>query len=167
MKSRLQCVFCKRLKSNCSLNVVGLTFCLCLKMQQQLSQSFINLKRQAGTEIVYGPQRKISFKGKKIEISWMRERGMVKALASTHKHLDSKSPRWVLSLFVTVCRYSPSTPPEGAGWPHTGKLCARPNKVRCAWFQTQWQYYANYYHLASHLALKSNVLSLLSLSCIT
>lgn len=74
MKSQLECVFFKILKSNYSLNVVGFTFCICLKMQKQLSQSFINLKRQADTEIVHGPKRKISSKGKEIEISWMGKR---------------------------------------------------------------------------------------------
>ena len=69
MKSQLECVFLKILKPNCRLHVVGLTFCVHLKMQQQLSQSSINLKRQAATEIVYGPQKKISSKGTERGIS--------------------------------------------------------------------------------------------------
>ena len=133
MKSRLECVFFKILKSNCSRNVIGLTFGVCLKMQQQLSQPFINLKRQAGTEIVYGLKRKISSKGKEIEISWMcvwerererereRKRDTVKDLATTHRHLGSMSPRWVL-WFIMLCRKSTSAPRKDVGWPHTVRI---------------------------------------------
>lgn len=46
-----------------------------LKMQQRSSQPFINLKRQAASKIVYGPERKISSKDKEIEISWIEVAG--------------------------------------------------------------------------------------------
>lgn len=132
MKSQLKCVFFKILKSNGSLHVVGRTFCVCWKVQQQLSQPFINLKRQAATEIVYGPERKISSKDKEIEISC--EKGWeawFKALVPAHRRLSS-SPQggfWFLSWS------SVSTSPKGADWPHTEKLFVRSNKVLVLGFQ--------------------------------
>lgn len=135
-------VFFKILKSNCSHNVAGHTFCICLKMQQPLSQPFINWKGQAATKIGGGLERKIGSEDKEIGIRWVSERGMVKALANTHRHLNLVPPTWVLMLFFPPPSWSAHSQwaPSRRCWvtTHT-ETSERANEVLCTGLQARRQ----------------------------